>query len=139
MKSNALNITIIGGAIALLVLLAFYVRVGVTADSVAVLKTKGMTCGGCSGKITTALQSVAGVAVTEVDVERGWVVVGYDAKRVKPETLVEQVNNAGFVSYINQVLTPEQFRQITGRDIGKNAASSPGCCGKGGCGSGKQS
>lgn len=138
MKPNVINITIVAGTITLLLLLAFYVRVGVTADSVAVLKTTGMTCGSCSSKITAALQGVTGVAVTEVDVEGGWVVVGYDTETVKPETLAEKVNGAGFVSGINQVLTPEQFRQITGRDIGKKAASNSRCCGKGGCGSGKQ-
>ncbi len=139
MKSNLINASIVVGSIALLVLLAFYVRVGVTADSVAVLKTKGMTCGSCSDKITAVLQNLDGVAVAEVDVEGGWVVVGYDAKKVKPEALAEKVNSAGFVSNVNQVLTPEQFKQLTGKDIGKSAASRSGCCGKGGCGTGKQS
>lgn len=139
MKLNFINITIVAGVLTLLVLLAFHVRAGATADSVAVLKTTGMTCGSCSSKIAAALQTVNGVAVTEVDIEGGWVVVGYDTKTVKPETLVEKVTGAGFVSGIHKVLTPEQFKQITGRDIGKKAASTSGCCGKGGCGSGKQS
>jgi hypothetical protein len=38
-------------------------------------------------------------------------------------------------------LTPEQFKQATGRDIGKKAEPGSGCCGsKGdGCNSGKKS
>jgi len=139
MKTNVINISIVIGAVAVLVLLACFVKVGVTADSVAVLKTKGMSCGSCGNDISAALQRVNGVAITEVDVENGWVVVGYDAKQVKPETLAEKINSAGFVSVINQVLTPAQFKQLTGRDIGKSAASKSGCCGKGGCGTGKQS
>jgi hypothetical protein len=79
------------------------------------------------------------VAATEVDVKGGWVVVGYDTKTVKPEILAEKVNSAGFASGVYKILTPEQFRQITGREIGQKAASSPGCCGQGGCGSKKQS
>lgn len=142
MKNRILNVAIFVFAVTLLSVLAFYVRIGATADSIAVLKTKGMTCSSCSSKITTALQNVKGVAVTEVDVEGGWVVVGYDTKIVKPEILAEKVNSIGFVSGVQQILTPEQFRQITGRDIGKKAASAAGCggCGpKGGCGAKKQS
>ena len=127
--------------VTVLIVLALYVRIGATADSVAVLKTTGMTCGSCSSKITKALESLQGVAATEVDVEGGWVIVGYDTKTVKPEALAAQVNSVGFGSNINQVLTPEQFKQVTGREIGKNAAPSGGCggCGSngGGCGSNK--
>lgn len=137
--SNVLNIGMVVVAVTLLSLLALYVRVGATADSVAVLKTAGMTCGSCSGKITAALQEVNGVAVTEVDVEGGWVVVGYDTKKVEPETLAQKINGSGFSSGVHRILTPEQFRQIAGREIGKKAASSSGCCGgkSGGCGSQK--
>lgn len=127
-------------AVTVLVVLAFRVRIGATADSIAVLKTIGMTCGSCSSKITKALESLKGVAVTEVDVEGGWVVVGYDTKSVKPEALAEKVSGVGFGSNVHVVLTPEQFKQITGRDIGKNASPSGGCggCGtKGGCGTTK--
>jgi copper chaperone CopZ len=72
-------------AVTVLVLLAFRVRIGATADAVAVLRTAGMTCGSCSNRITTALEALHGVAVTEVDVEGGWVVVGYDTKSVKSD------------------------------------------------------
>lgn len=124
----------------LLALLAFQVRIGATADSVAILKTDGMTCGSCSKTITKALESLKGVAVTEVDPEGGWVVVGYDTASVKPEQLAHKVCGSGFSSNVHMVLTPEQFKQITGRVIGKNAVPSKGCCGGkgGGCGSNKQ-
>jgi len=139
MKTNVTNISIIVVAVTLLSLLAFYVRVGVTADSVAVLRTTGMTCNSCSSKIMVALQGVKGVAVTEVDVAGGLVVVGYDTKSVTPDALAEKVNGAGFASAVYRILTPEQFKQITGRDIGKKSASNSGCCGKSGCGTGKPS
>ncbi len=136
---SLLSITVV----TLLVVLAFRVRIGATADSVAVLKTTGMTCSSCSSKITKALESLKGVAVTEVDVEGGWVVVSYDTKAVKPESLAAKVNDTGFVSNVHVVLTPEQFKQVTGRDIGKKASTSGGCggCGSkgGGCGGNKPS
>lgn len=125
--------------VAMLALLAMRVRVGATADSVAVLRTSGMTCSSCSEKITRSLESVKGVAVTEVDVNGGWVIVGYDTKVVRPEALAEKVSTAGFGSSLYTVVTPEQFKQVTGRNIGQNVASSAGCCGKkgGGCGANK--
>ncbi len=140
MKNKTINVMILVAAVTLLSVLAFHVRVGATADSVAVLRTTGMTCGSCSSKISKALETLKGVAVTEVDVEGGWVIVGYDTETVKPEVLAEKVSGAGFGSNVHQVLTPAQFKQITGRDIGGNSLPSKGCggCGpKGGCGTNK--
>ena len=124
-------------AVTILVVFALCVRIGVTADSVAVLKTSGLTCGACSSQITQALQTVKGVAATEVDVNGGWVTVGYDAKAVRPETLAEKVTRTGFNCKLSRVLTPQRFRQLTGRNIGQDASSPSGCCGKGGCGANK--
>lgn len=141
MKNKIVNLGILVSAVTLLLVLALYVRIGATADSVAVLKTTGMTCGSCSNKITKALESLQGVAVTEVDVEGGWVIVGYDTKTVRPEALAAEVNNVGFSSKVHQVMTPDQFKQIAGREISKKGASLAGCgrCGNkaGGCGSSK--
>ena len=125
--------------ITLLTVLAFHVRIGATADAVAVLRTTGMTCGSCSSRIKSALESQKGVAATEVDVNGGWVVVGYDTKAVGPESLAEKVRGAGFGSTLYQVITPEQFRTITGRNVGQHASPSKGCCGgrNGGCGMNK--
>ncbi|NVN93294.1 MAG: heavy-metal-associated domain-containing protein [Desulfuromonadales bacterium] len=133
------TLLVVFGVVTVLALLALRIRVGVTADAVAVLKTTGMTCGSCSSTITKVLESLKGVAVTEVDVEGGWVVVGYDTKTVKPEVLAKKVNDAGFASAVHLVLTPEQFNKITGRSVGQNTTSSKGCCGKrsGGCGGNK--
>jgi periplasmic mercuric ion binding protein len=118
-------------AITVLAVLAFHVRIGATADSVAVLKTTGMTCGSCSRAIARTLERVKGVAATEVDVDGGWVIVGYDTRTVQPESLVEKVNGAGFESTVYRILTPEQFKLITGKDMGSKSSPSR-CCG--GCG-----
>ena len=140
MKNRIINTVIVLSAITLLCVLSFYVRIGATADSVAVLKTTGMTCNSCSSSITTALESMNGVAVTEVDVEGGWVVVGYNTHAVTPEALVKKVISTGFGSAIHQVLTPGEFKQKTVREIGTKAMSNSGCCGgkNGGCGSNKK-
>ncbi|OGT97455.1 MAG: heavy metal transporter [Geobacteraceae bacterium GWC2_48_7] len=133
MRNKILNSAIILVAVTLLSVLAFYVKDGATADSVAVLRTTGMTCGSCSNKITAALGGLKGVVATEVDVNGGWVIVGYDPSALKPEALAEKVKVAGFESNVHQVLTPEQFRQIAGRSIGQKKGAGAGC-GSGGCG-----
>lgn len=127
MKITVSNGVIVIAMITLLSVLALFVRTGATADSVAVLKTTGMTCGSCASRITTVLESVKGVAVTEVDVAGGWVVVSYDTRDVKPEILAEKINGAGFDSNVHRVLTPEQYRQMTGRDIAKKVSAAKGC------------
>lgn len=129
MKNKVLNSVLVLMAVIFLSVLAFHVRIGATADSVAVLKTSGMTCGSCSGKITRALEELRGVAATEVDIEGGWVIVGYDTKSLKPEKLAEKVKEAGFGSNVHVVLTPEQFKQIAGRGVGEKAGASGGCGG----------
>ena len=121
-------------SVAMLVVLAFRVSIGATADSVAVLRTIGMTCGSCASKITDALKTVPGVAATEVDVENGWVIVGYDTNVVQPAKLAEKVKETGYYSMVTEVTTPERFKQVTGRTIGQKGTMSGGC---GGCGSGK--
>lgn len=143
MKFNKIiNFSIISVAVAFLTTLAFHVNAKTDADSIAILNTTGMTCASCSNTISTVLEASKGVALTEVDVEGGWVIVGYDTKTVTPERLVEKVRGAGFGSTVHRILTPQQFKQITGKDLGKEASPSRGCggCGpKGGCGSNKNS
>lgn len=133
------NGCLIAVAITFLVILAFRVNAGSsTANTIAVLKTSGMTCGSCSSKISAALKPLKGVAVTEVDVNGGWVVVGYDSATVNPEQLAQKVSTSGFSSSVYRIMTPEQFRQIAGRDLGGKAGTGSGCCGSnGGCGAAK--
>jgi len=134
MKNSIINTALVLLAALLLAGLAVRVRAGATADSVAVLKTAGMTCGSCADRISTTLQGVKGVASTRVDLDGGQVIVGYDTRMVKPEALAENIKKAGFDSTVQAVVTPERYRQITGRDAGASAATPPGCCG--GCGAG---
>lgn len=128
-----MNGKIANGALILVVaifltILAINVRIGATIDSVALLNISGMTCDACATGISQALQSLDGVAATEVDVPRGMATVGYNAKTVTPEALAEQVRRLGFASRVDSVLTPARYKQATGRDITKNSISSKGGC-----------
>lgn len=100
---------------------------GVTADSVALLKTQGVTCGSCAGRIERALKQKPGVASVEVDVDAGRVAVAYESKVVKPETLAETVTAAGYGSSILQVMSTEDFKAQTGRNVGPQTANAGGC------------
>jgi len=132
MKHKALNISLVLAVVLILVVAAFYVRVGATADAVVVLKTSGMSCSSCVASVSKALQSEKGVAATEVDLMGGWVIAGYDSKQVAPEKLAQKVTATGFGSKVQAVLTPEQFRKTVGHDVGR-LQEEGGCCGAKGC------
>jgi len=136
MKRRVLNGCLILSGIVLLAILASFVRVGATADTVVVLRTAGMTCGSCAEQVTRALQSERGVASTEVDLAGGRVMAGFDAKQTGPGKLAAKVAAAGYASQVQSVLTPEQFKSLSGHQVGSLQAQA-GCCGKVGCGSAK--
>ena len=104
---------------------------GVTADSVAVLKSQGITCGSCAGKIEKALKEKPGVAAVEVDVDTGRVIVTYDAKVAKPDTLAQAVSALGYASAIQRTMSAEQYRATTGGNVAARTAKAGGC--GGGC------
>lgn len=134
--SKIFTIALIVAVATLLVVLAFKVNIGATTDSIVILQTTGMTCGSCSSTITTALGATKGVAVTEVDVNGGWVIVGYETKTIKPEAIAEKITKTGFGSTVYRVLSPEIFKELTGRSIGQNQAGKCGSCSKNGSGCG---
>jgi periplasmic mercuric ion binding protein len=107
---------------------------GVKADSVAVLKSQGISCGSCAGRIEKSLKEKPGVASVEVNVDSGRVMVAYDSKVAKPETLAETVTSVGYGSSILQVLTTEQYRVMTGKSApvqtAKTGGCGSGCCNK---------
>ena len=133
-KNNLFTGAIACAVVALLIYMSFHVNTASAATAVAVLKTSGMTCGSCSEKITGALKTVKGVSHTEVDLGNGYVIVGFDTTTTSPDRLAETVSKVGYGSTVNTVLSPEQYRKMTGKDLGQTAQAGGGCCGSGGCG-----
>jgi copper chaperone CopZ len=131
-KGKIINIVLVAAVVALLGFFALSVRIRPEADSVAVLRTTGMTCSGCSASIEKAFQRERGVASVEVDVQGGRVTVGFDSKKTKPEDLAATVTGAGYQSRVEKVLSVEQFRALTGRNPGEGKTAKIGC----GCGAG---
>ncbi len=104
------------------------------ADSVAVLKAQGVTCGSCAGRIEEALKAKPGVASVEVEIDAGRVIVAYDSKAVTPEILAESVTAIGYGSSILQVLPAGEYKGGAGANAGAQTGKTGGCGGKNCCG-----
>ncbi len=102
---------------------------GATADSVAILKSQGVTCGSCAGRIERALKEKPGVASVSVDVDAGRVTVAYDSKKAAPEVLAQAVTELGYGSSILQVLTTEPYKAMAGSNAAVQTAKAGGCGG----------
>ncbi len=125
-KRRIINMVLLLAAAVVVAICAFSVRLEAAADAVAVLKTNGMTCGSCAGRIESVLKEKAGVASVQVDVDGGRVVVAYDSKVAKPEALAESVTGIGYGSSILQTLSSEEYKALTGNG-GASAAKTGGC------------
>lgn len=126
-RKKLANVLLVVVALVVVAVFAFSVRLEAAADAVVVLKTSGMTCGSCAGRIEKALKARPGVASVEVDLDAGQVMVGYDSKLAEPGKLAAGVTEIGYGSSILQTMTAEEYRTMTGRDMRVRAA-------KGGCG-----
>lgn len=129
-KGKVVNIVLVLAVVVMLGLFAFSVRISPTADNVAVLRTAGMTCGGCVTDIEKALRAKKGVAAVEVDLNGGWVIVCYDTKKIMPDAISATVAGAGYRNMVTELMNVKQFRAKTGRDPVAMAARQSGC----GCG-----
>lgn len=61
-----------------------------------VIPTEGMTCGGCSSAVKTAVKKLDGVIEVEVDHEKGSTMVVYKKDKVTVKKIVEAINKTGF-------------------------------------------
>ncbi|GFO54593.1 hypothetical protein GMSM_16000 [Geomonas sp. Red276] len=134
MRNKVINLSLVGLVLLVLAVFGRYVRLGACADAVVVLKTSGITCDRCVQRVTRALQTEAGVAAIEVDLEKGRVMAGYDSKQVAPGELARKVRESGFCSRVERVLSPQQFKAVAGHEVGRQTG---GCCGQRIC-SGKE-
>jgi copper chaperone len=62
----------------------------------ATIRIDGMTCGGCVGSVTRALQRVNGVDEVDVTLAPPVAHVGFDATKVALPALVTAITDAGF-------------------------------------------
>jgi len=57
---------------------------------------KGMTCGGCSGKVKEALAKIKGVKVQKVCHKSGCAVVNFDASKTNKAAIATAIKGTGF-------------------------------------------
>ena len=60
------------------------------------LKVTGMTCGGCTSKVTQALKAISGVDDVKVSLSAGEATVQYDERQTSPDQLKLAVKGAGY-------------------------------------------
>ena len=60
------------------------------------LKITGMTCGGCTSKVTQALKAIPGVEDVKVSLSAGEATVQYDERLTSPDQLKTAVKSAGY-------------------------------------------
>lgn len=79
------------------------------------MKVTGMTCGGCAGNVTRALQAVNGVGDVNVSLSAGEATVQYDELLTTPDKLKAAVKDAGYGVDLNNAADQQK--------------SKGGCCG----------
>ena len=60
------------------------------------LNVTGMTCGGCTSKVTRALKVINGVSDVKVSLSAGEATVQYDERLTSPDDLKSAVKGAGY-------------------------------------------
>ena len=60
------------------------------------MNVTGMTCGGCTSKVSQALKAVAGVGDVDVSLTAGEATVRYDEHLTSPDQLKSAVKGAGY-------------------------------------------
>jgi copper chaperone CopZ len=79
------------------------------------LKVVGMTCGGCTSKVTNALKATPGVSDVKVSLSAGEATVQYDERLTSPDQLKSAVKGAGY--------------GVNATDADPKHKSKGGCCG----------
>ena len=69
---------------------------GPAATTTVSIPVSGMTCGGCAGRVTRALEAVEGVTSAKVLLAEKRAVVVYEPSRVQPAALVAAVRDSGY-------------------------------------------
>ncbi len=59
-------------------------------------KVTGMTCGGCTSKVKSALKAISGVGDVEVSLPSEEAVVQFDEKQTSKDQLNSAIMNAGY-------------------------------------------
>jgi copper chaperone CopZ len=79
------------------------------------LNVTGMTCGGCTSKVTHALKAIAGVGDVNVSLSAGEATVQYDERQTSPDKLKSALKGAGY--------------GVDATNTAQKAQGKGGCCG----------
>lgn len=101
-------------------------------DSVAVIATTGMSCGGCAGRVKEALMEQKGVAKVDVDLAGGRVFAFVDSHQANPAALAAKITDLGYRSTVASVVPVGDFKKVEGSNSGQAVDQAKkggyGCC-----------
>lgn len=64
--------------------------------TIKTFSVQGMTCQGCVKTVEKVVSNLNGVSQVRVNLAEGKAEVDYDEHRVKPQEIIEAIENAGF-------------------------------------------
>jgi periplasmic mercuric ion binding protein len=68
----------------------------VSTDAKVTIPVEGLTCASCSLTVRRALKKMDGIKKVEPGAQENQALITYDPAKVKPEQMVEAINNLGF-------------------------------------------
>lgn len=99
-----------------------------TADIVTTLAIGGMTCGSCTSAVQSGVQGITGVKSVDISLLSERAVVKHDST-VKPERLVEAIEDRGFDASIVESNTMSAQRRATPDQVSTTVAIQGMTCG----------
>jgi Cu+-exporting ATPase len=75
-------------------------------EGIATLRVEGMTCASCVRRVERALERVPGVAEAQVNLATERATVTFDPAQVTADTLVEQIDRAGYRATVEEIEAP---------------------------------
>jgi len=125
-KDKATNVVLVILVIIVLVALSLSVRIRPVADRVLLLKKSAHSLSGRTTETVKRLQSEKGVASVEPDITDHFLIVGFDSKAVSPRSIALATIASGIRYDISKVISAEDYKMITGKDLASVTAKSCG-------------
>lgn len=89
--------------------LSISVFAGTKAHQTVDIKVEGMTCQGCVGKVTSALQKADGVKEAKVDLDAGNAAIVFDSEKTSEKALYKVISAAGFKAVAKEAKAGEKM------------------------------
>ena len=139
-RKRWIDILLLATVALLLTICAFLVKPWVTADAIAVIRpgndAGGVTanrlslgCSSCSGSIINRLSLRPGIAWVKNDKKSGLLIVAYDSRTVKPDSIAASLTESGYASSLAGTMGIEQYCRRDSSKTGRSILEHTSCGG----------